>query len=73
MKLNGHEVGIDYVSKIHDLQQAKQRPSLTDFIWKGKYKRQLRKRLKQLENDFDKGLVSEKSYAMWKRMINGVI
>jgi len=38
-----------------------------------KAKKDLKKRLKKLESDYDKGFVSDKAYTIWKSMINKVL
>jgi hypothetical protein len=73
MKLNGHELESVYLSQIIELKRAKERPRVTDVFWVGTFKKKLRKRLVKLETDFDNGLVSEKAYAISKKMINEVL
>jgi (p)ppGpp synthase/HD superfamily hydrolase len=73
MKINGHELEPGYISQIIELKRAEKRPRVTDVFWVKKFRRKLRKRLEQLEIDFDNGLVSDKAYMIWKKMINEVL
>lgn len=62
-----------YVFKIQQLKEHKENPKTLDFIWIKKYKKDLHKRLERLENDYEKGLIEDKAYVIWKQMINEVI
>lgn len=73
MKLNGHELESRYISQIIELKRAEESPRRTDFFWAGRFRRKLAKRLRTLEEDFDRGLVSEQAYVTWKKMINEVL
>lgn len=70
MELNGHELEMQYVALINDLNRAKKQPRITDALWVNKGKKKLRDRLKRLENDYDNGLIADQAYIIWKRMIN---
>lgn len=73
MKTNGHELEHTYISQIVELKRAQKNPRITDVFWVKRFRSKLRKRLNQLEIDFDKGLVCDKAYMIWKKMINEVL
>jgi len=73
MQLNGHELEHWYLAQIIELKRAKEKPMVTDIFWVGRFKKKLKRRLRQLETDFDNGLVSDKAYVIWKKMINEVL
>ena len=70
MKLNGHELTTIDLFKINMLNQHIENPKLLDFIWVKKYRRELTERLKRLEDSYNKKMVSDKSYTVYKKMIN---
>lgn len=67
------ELEMQYVFRINMLKEHKENPKLLDFIWANRYRKALRVRLEKLEHDFSKGLVGDKTYVIWKQMINEVI
>ena len=71
MKLNGSELESKYVEKIVRLKKIKQGRFNSLFIHKAR--KQLKKRLQRLESDYDKGLVSDRAYTIWKNMIKEVL
>lgn len=71
--MNRHDLEPMYISQMIELKRAEERPRLTDVFWVNRFKRKLKERLRTLENDFDNGLVSERAYVRWKKMINEVL
>lgn len=60
-----------YIDKIIWLKKVK--PGRFNSLFIHRIRKQLKKRLKQLELDYDKGLVTDRAYAIWKTMINEVL
>lgn len=71
MKLNGSELESKYVEKIVRLKKIK--PGRFNSLFIHKARKQLKKRLQRLESDYDKGLVSDRTYTIWKNMIKEVL
>ena len=69
MERNGHELEMKYVSQINQVLMSEARPNVFDFIWVNKYRKSLRKRLEQLTEDFDNGIIEENAYSIWENMI----
>ena len=70
MNLNGHELTAKDMFMIDMLKQHIEKPKSLDFIWVENYRAKLTERLKRLEDSYNKKMVSDKAYTIWKKMIN---
>ena len=73
MILNGHELETKYVKMIVSIKNADNNKKWFDFLWYKRTKRKLEKRLQQLKNDYNKGLISQKAYTIWEEMLKEVL
>ena len=73
MELNGHELEFKYVLKINLLHEHINSPKALDFIWTKRCRKDLKKRLEKLEDDFENGFISPEAFYTWKKMINEVL
>jgi len=73
MKVNGHELEMKYIAMATELAIAKQNPKWSDILWAGKFKRQLKERLIKLTESYNNGFIDQKAFAIWTKMIKGVL
>ncbi len=76
MKLTGYELELKYIHYIAELGKVKNgsiKKYWLDNVWMRPYRKRIKKRLKQLEKDFEKGYVHYKAYIIYKKMLNEVL